>query len=357
METLLGVHGRQTSYPVRESSEIAAARRAANELARQHGLDETAAGRVALVVMEAGTNIVKHAREGQILLRPVTQAGMPGVEVIALDGGPGIANLAASMRDGTSTAGSYGVGLGAMRRMADEFDVYSSAGKGTVIWMTVWAKQQTQQTQQPAPPWQLGVVCLPLAGETVCGDAWGVCGDAGKLCVMVADGLGHGPIAAEAAEAATSLLADCLDLPPAALMQNTHGALRSTRGAAVAIAHIDCTAEQVSFAGIGNIAACVVGNAHDMHDMHDIQRRQLISHNGIVGINMRRAHEVTVPWSARSTLILHSDGLGTRWALEPYPGLLHCHPAVIAAVLYRDFTRGRDDVTVLVIRTHPDFSS
>lgn len=342
METILGARHPQLSLQVRESSEIAAARRAGNDLARQHGFDDTDCGRVALVIMEAATNIVKHAGHGEILLRPVVAGDVPGVEIIAIDSGPGITNLAASMQDGTSTAGSYGVGLGAMRRVADEFDIHSLAGKGSAIWMMIWAGKPAGL----ASAWRIGTVCLPLPGEEICGDAWAVCGGAGCVTIVVADGLGHGPSAAKASEAACAVLSGCSDLPPAALMHDAHHALRSTRGAAVAVARIDCSLEQTTFAGVGNIAACVV-------DHH--QRRQLVSHNGIVGSNMRKAQEMTATWSDDSTIVLHSDGLGTRWHLDQYPGLAACHPALIAAVLYRDFSRRRDDVTVLVIQENKDY--
>ena len=65
---------------------------------------------------------------------------------------------------------------------------------------------------------------------------------------------------------------------------------------------------------------------------------------------MRKVQEFVLPWNAGAMLIMQSDGLASRWDLEQYPGLIGCHPALIAAVLYRDYTRGRDDVAVLVAR-------
>lgn len=346
METILGFSQRQLSFQIRETSEIAAARRGGNELARRHGLDATTCGRVALVIMEAATNILKHASHGEILLRPVSAGDANGIEIIALDTGPGIANLAASMQDGASTAGSYGVGLGAMQRVADEFDIHTLADKGSAIWMMVWAGKPGGLLSS----WKIGAVCLPYPGEDVCGDAWALCGDAGGLAIMVADGLGHGPLASAASEAATALLAHCADQPPSALMHDAHGALRGTRGAAVAIARIDCASEQTVFAGVGNIAACVINP--DAHGQN--LRRQLVSYNGIIGSNMHKLKEMNVAWSQDATIILHSDGLGTRWDIDQYPGLAACHPSLIAAVLYRDFSRKRDDVTVLVVRENKD---
>jgi Stage II sporulation protein E (SpoIIE) len=129
-------------------------------------------------------------------------------------------------------------------------------------------------------------------------------------------------------------------LAPAALVQFAHGALRSTRGAALAVAELDL-AQEVRYAGIGNIAGVVLAPGGNRH---------LVSHNGIVGHDMRKVQEFVYPWSSDALLVMHSDGLATHWTLDQYPGLAGRHPSLIAGVLYRDFTRGRDDVMVLVAR-------
>ena len=76
----------------------------------------------------------------------------------------------------------------------------------------------------------------------------------------------------------------------------------------------------------------------------------MVSHNGTVGHVTRKVQEFVYPWLPGALVIMHSDGLGTQWSLERYPGLALRDPALIAGVLYRDFQRGRDDVTVLVAR-------
>ena len=337
MEAVLNKLGKQTAYHVGESSEIAAARRAGNALARQLGFDEVRTGQLAIVITEAATNIVKHAGEGEILLRALHAGERAGVEVIALDRGPGMANVALRMEDGNSTAGTYGVGLGAISRLAPEFDIYSVEGQGTVLFMTVW----NGAAGVPLSDWEVGAVCLPIPSEEVCGDAWDVAIASWGLTVGMADGLGHGPQAAVASEAAVALLAGHPSTGVSELMQLAHGALHGTRGAAVALAAIDCDAGELTFAGIGNIAGCIFDGA---------ARRHLMSHNGIVGSNLRKVQKFSHPWAPGAMLVMHSDGLGTRWDLDAYPGLVFRHPGLIAAVLYRDFARQRDDVSVLVIR-------
>jgi hypothetical protein len=295
-----------------------------------------------LLVTEAATNVLKHAGHGEILLRPVRRGGAHGVEVVALDHGPGMRDLADNMEDGTSSAGSYGVGLGAMRRMAAEFDVYTAPGKGTVLYMVLWAGA--------APPQdilQVGLVCQPILGEFACGDSWSMSSGPTQATLMVADGLGHGPLAAQASNAAAEAIARDPGLPPAALLDDAHAMLRHTRGAAVSVAQVDTHAEELCYAGVGNVAA---------HLFNGAERKQLVSHNGIVGSNMRKVQEFVMPWHPGAMLVMHSDGLGSRWDLDQYPGLVSRHPAVIAAVLYRDFSRKRDDVAVLVVRDVQDLA-
>jgi len=201
METVLNSLSPQTIHHISESSAIAAARRAGNNLAAMLGLNETVAGKAALVITEAATNILKHAGTGDILLRGLAEGNARGIEILAIDKGPGFANLEQAMRDGMSTAGSYGVGMGAMQRLADEFDLHADRTHGCALRMAVWAKDA-----RPPSEWTVGSVCLPLPSEHECGDAWGIACRDEQLLIMVADGLGHGPEAARASQAAIELV-------------------------------------------------------------------------------------------------------------------------------------------------------
>ncbi|NEX59455.1 ATP-binding protein [Noviherbaspirillum galbum] len=339
METILSANLRQVAVEVADASAVGAARRLAAEAARRAGLTEARAGDVALLATEAATNILKHAGKGEILVRPLGAGASGGVEILAIDSGPGMADPARSMVDGNTTAGSYGIGLGAMRRVANIFDIHTEPGKGTVIAMAVYGDGGTG----PAGAVHVGAICVPMPGESACGDAWALAIGPTEAHILVADGLGHGPLAAAASETACDVLAANPGVPPAAAIQDMHLALRATRGAAIGIARIDTIAEEVTFAGVGNIMASIYDGA---------ARRQMVSHNGIVGSNMHKVQEFTHPWNAGSLMLLCSDGIGTRWDLNQYAGLALCQPSVIAGVLYRDFARGRDDATVLVVREH-----
>ena len=322
---------------VEDASAVGHARRSAQRLAHELGFTATGAGRAALVATELATNILKHAGRGELLLRALAPA-RPALELLALDAGPGMENVAACLRDGYSSAGSPGTGLGAIARLSQTFDLYSLPGTGTAVVAHLY--------DGPAAPAVdgIGAVCLPLAGESRCGDGWAVDRADGATRALIADGLGHGPLAADAADVAldtfcTRTSADA----PHQLIEHLHAALRRTRGAAVATAHIDAARGTVRYAGVGNIVACVASGP-------DGECRRLVSQNGTAGLQIRKTLEFTYPWPPGATLIAHSDGLATQWQLARYPGLLARHPALLAGVLYRDYRRGRDDVTVLVVR-------
>lgn len=327
----------QVCVAVTESSEPAAARRAAVALAQDAAMDESAVANLALVVTELATNLFKHAQGGELLMRRLGVDGQEGIEVLSVDKGPGISNVGLSLADGYSTAGSPGTGLGSVVRTAGEFDVYSQPGKGTLVVARVFSSRRSASRHAQL----LGVVRQAKRGEEVCGDSWIARWFADGWVCAVADGLGHGITAADAATAIIEAVRRAPSrLSPIEILEAAHHAAKPTRGAAFGVAVFDQAAGVVRFAGIGNIAAVVLSGG---------EARHLVSQNGIVGHDYRKASEFSQPWQADSVLLLHSDGIGTQWNMERYPGLLARDPSVIAGLLYRDFVRGRDDATVVVL--------
>jgi anti-sigma regulatory factor (Ser/Thr protein kinase) len=336
--------------PVTELSHIAQARRTATKLAGNLGLSETDVGKVALIITELGMNLVKHAAQGQLLIRGLSQNDTNGIELLALDKGPGMTNVAACLRDGYSTAGSLGTGLGAIVRTASFSEIYSIPLSGTVVLAQIFGnreavpgdRQNRGTVGTPAnQPLTVSGVSIPKSGETACGDAWGLHQRPERSVLMVVDGLGHGPLAADAAQEALRVFHSRTMFPPAQMIEALHHGLRATRGAAVAVAEINHAQQQIQYCGVGNIAGTILTAPG---------RRSLVSHNGIVGHELRRIQEFTYHWPEDALLVMHSDGLMSRWDLSAYPGLLTRHLSVISAVLYRDFSRGRDDVTVVVAK-------
>ncbi|MFI5489526.1 ATP-binding SpoIIE family protein phosphatase [Micromonospora echinaurantiaca] len=323
-------------FRVETSSAASTVRRAAERLAGQLGMSEADTADLAIVAAELTSNLVKHADEGNLLLRPVRREGEAGVELVAVDSGPGMADLSLSSRDGHSTTGTLGIGLGAIVRQATWFDGYSRPGRGTVLAVQLWPGQPVTEG-----PW-VGGLTRPLTGETVSGDAFAARVVEGRHQVLVCDGLGHGPLASAASDAALGAFRAAPPGPPAAVVQHLHGAMSHTRGAALAVAEPDPAAGVLRYSGLGNISASVVGG--------DGRRRGLVSLPGIAGHQRPVVREYDYPFDADALLVMHSDGVTDRWQLADYPGLAERSPLVMAATLLRDAGVRRDDACVLVAR-------
>lgn len=329
------------AVPVLDSSEVASARRIALQCAHELRLSETTGARGALAATELATNLIKHGGGGRIVFGSDGDDGHRALILIAIDKGRGISSVAAAMHDGYSTAGSPGTGLGAISRAASSIDVYSLPDRGTAILCRI-EDEVTPRPSITAPPRiRVGGVCIAKTGEDVPGDAWTASLTRDTATVAVVDGLGHGPIAATAAGAAVRVFAAHPQEELPRLMEDAHGALRPTRGAAVGIARIHAAQSRVDFAGVGNIAGTIAA---------DESVRRVVSLNGIVGHEMRKVQTFSYPWTASSVLLLQSDGISTSWNAASYPGLMQHDPGLIAAVIYRDHCRGTDDATVVVAR-------
>jgi anti-sigma regulatory factor (Ser/Thr protein kinase) len=325
------------SMRITDESGVGAARREAAALGRSLALDEQTAGRLAIVVNELGHNLCRHARGGELVVRRVEAGGKTGVEVLALDKGPGMADVGRALGDGYSTRGSAGTGLGAVRRQSQEFDIYSQVGAGTAVLARIFG----DGGRMTAPT--IGGVCVAKPGEEIAGDGWLAAGDAARTVIMVADGLGHGPDAAAASRAATTLLRREWQRAPSAILEAAHAELKSTRGAAVAVAAVERATRELVFSGIGNIFAQIVHGA-------DASTVGIPSAYGTIGGDVRRIHDQRFPFAGDDLLLFATDGVRPKWSWTTYPGLLRRDPALVAAVLYRDYSSGRDDSTVVVSR-------
>ena len=341
IDRLVTVCGTSMSLDVDEQSQIGAARRSAVALGRTQKLDADALGRLAIVITEAATNIVLHGGHGVIVLRCLT-AGSPGIEMLALDKGPGIYDVERAMIDGYSTAGTAGRGLGGIKRLSDVFAMHSERGKGTAVLARVCERVPGSDRAPPTASLddRFGVVCVPLRGETECGDAWRIVADKQRTAVLLVDGLGHGPEAAAAAAAATKSFSEHASGPADRVLVALDAAIRGTRGAALSIALIDHAANDLQFCGVGNV---------DGRVFDDGPAAYLVPQNGIVGSGMPPLRCANVPWHKGSRLVMHSDGVLAKWRLDAYPKLKTAHPALLAGVIYRDFVRGKDDATVVVL--------
>jgi anti-sigma regulatory factor (Ser/Thr protein kinase) len=322
-------------FPMGDSSRVGEARRHAAQAAVDCGLDEVEAGRLAIIVTELGNNLVRHARGGRLLV--AARPGRREVEVIAMDSGPGIDNLDRCLSDGYSTGGTPGTGLGAVRRLASDFDIHSTVPHGTI------AVARVRASGAPADSglFAVGGVSLAAPGETVCGDSWAFASEGQRAALLVADGLGHGPDAAVASMAAVEVFRQDPLAAPRQQVERFHARLRSTRGAALSVMVADTAAGTIRTSGAGNIFGRVLSGVED---------RTLLSQHGTAGLTIRTPDETSIAWPAHALLVACSDGIETRWKPELLRPVLSLDPAIAAALLVRDHFRGRDDATAVVVR-------
>jgi anti-sigma regulatory factor (Ser/Thr protein kinase) len=319
---------------VEDPSAVAACRGAGLALAGRLRFPASRADELALAVTEAATNLHKHARQGMLMLRISRDGGKPGIELVTIDAGPGFADTRAVMRDGHSTSGTLGIGLGAIRRLADFCDLYSAPGHGTVLVARFW----------PAPhaiaiPY--AGLLRPITGETECGDNYGAFRDTadGTITGVLCDGLGHGPLAATAAAEAVAAVLEDPGREPAALVEHAHRRMGHTRGGAIGVVQV--TAETVSFVGLGNITATLLG---------DRTRRNMLSVPGIAGHQARAIRQFSYETAPATAVVLHSDGISSRWEAAALPGLAARDPLVIAAALLAEGGTHRDDAGIMVLK-------
>jgi anti-sigma regulatory factor (Ser/Thr protein kinase) len=318
---------------VEDASAVAACRNAALTMADRLQFPAARADQLALAVTEAASNLHKHAAEGALGLGVNRDDDPPGIDLVTIDAGPGLADVDVVLRDGHSTAGTLGIGLGAIRRLADSCDLYSRPGRGTAL----AARFTPGKTASPSPRWA-GLI-RPITGETECGDAYGAVQLGATITAVMCDGLGHGPLAAAAAAEGVTAFLDDPAGDPATLLGRMHRRMAGTRGGTVGVVQLGGGIAR--FSGLGNIAASILGQG---------RRKSMISIPGIAGLQARTIRQFEYELPPGAAVILHSDGISNRWEAAALPGLETRDPLLIAAVLLGAAGIHRDDAGILVLK-------
>ena len=342
---------------IKDEAQVGAVRRGVHRFASRLGFEADRLAELDIVVQEIATNAARYASGGGCLHWAETLGEEPGLELFYFDKGPGIYDLDRALRDGFSSGGSLGTGFGAMRRLLDEFDAYSTV-KGTTRRLTT-GRRSTCGTAILGRKWvtppadaarderarhhsrRLGVWSRPRPGEETNGDAYFVGHHDGETLLAVVDGLGHGRGAREAAAAAVEVLEQWRGEPLDELTRAVHDALRATRGAVMGAVAINHARETFAYAGVGNVEVRVLGAAEPARP---------IPSNGTLGARLSQVRVWPHRWTEGSTLVIASDGISASWDAAAYPGLAARSPQLLAGVLLRDFGRNSDDATVLVYR-------
>lgn len=339
-------------FVVADRSYVNLVKRDISKLAESYGFNETEIGRINIAVSELATNLIKHVAEGgELLVKPIGE-DLAGMEIISIDRGRGLAEPERMLEDGFSTSGTQGEGLGAIMRQSSFFDYYTQVNGGSIFLLRFF-KQVTPSPyltrQIPRPEkLEIGAVMVAKNNETLCGDGWDLVQTDSTTYLATFDGLGHGPEAHAAASQAIDTFRKNYAQPPADCLRAIHAGIRRTRGAVGAICCFTKKTSELEFCGVGNINGKIF-SASAPKTVSVI--KNLISYNGILGHNIPNTlHNQRTELPVSRLLVLHSDGIKSRWDITKYPDLHRHDPSLIAAVIYRDFGRGTDDTLVVVAK-------
>ncbi|RIJ42543.1 ATP-binding protein [Pontibacter oryzae] len=329
-----------------DKSYASIAKREISKMADEAGMAPADIGKLNIVVSEMTSNLAKHSKEGGELL--VRLIGQVGIEIICLDKGPGMPEPQRMLEDGVSTYGSAGEGLGAIKRQSDVFDMFSQVEVGTVILSRVYKSDFNLQRHLLEMRHEIGYVMVAKPNETLCGDGLAIIQKGAETYLLALDGLGHGAHANEAARAAVEAFRAYAPHHPVDMLRHVHQQIRRTRGAVGMAVNISSNSHKISYCGIGNISGKLY--AADI-SLTGSPYKNIISYNGILGHNIPGTlNNQQLDWGRNKMLILHSDGLRSRWELTKYQSLNRHHATTIAAVLYKEQSRQTDDTMVLVCK-------
>ena len=303
--------------------------------------DEKKLGEIDIIVAEMVSNLVKHAKGGQVLVKLINESGIPGIEIISMDDGPGMTDVARMMPDGISTKNTLGHGLGAIKRLSDVFQVYSQKSWGTILLSRVFTQSLPLRLKDTSKV-EIKAIQLSKPGEKVCGDGFYHSVSNEQLKLFLGDGLGHGPEAAKAVAQAGEAFIRCQEQAPGDILRYIHDAVKKTRGLVGTVAIFDLAAKMWRICGVGNIIT-KMGNAKTL--------KSYLPYNGIIGLNLPNTlNAQEINYESGQQLIMTSDGLKTRWDIAKYPAISRYDLSIPAAILLKDFARNTDDMSVIACK-------
>lgn len=326
-------------YKIDDRSLIAFIKREIHNLALQLGFTPHRAAETDIIVAELTSNLIKFADGGDLLYRANHNNGLNEIEIYCLDKGIGIENVGRIMNDGYSTSNTLGQGLGAIKRLSNDYQIYSMKGWGTVQYIKICDKAE-YVIPLAESGFNAAALSVNYPGEKVCGDGYYIKYTRKGFQIFVGDGLGHGAHAHEAVQQAIKAFKQCAENDPIAVLRHIHDHVKKSRGLVATIVCVDYGAANWQICGIGNINTRIYSG---------LDNKTYTPYNGILGHNIPRTlNNTAVPYQKHQIIIMHSDGLRTRWNLSELTSIIKQSPGMIASVLYKDNVRGTDDATILV---------
>jgi anti-sigma regulatory factor (Ser/Thr protein kinase) len=330
-----------TSYKIDDRSFVAFVKREIHQQAVKAAFSPTRVGNIDIIVSELTSNIIKHAERGELLYKFSEENNYKLLEIICIDGGSGIKDIAHSMKDGVSATKTLGNGLGALQRLSDTFQVYSVVKWGTICYCKIYSEPYASPLDSSFIKFKALNVSMP--GQKVSGDGFDVEFNKDHTRIFMGDGLGHGKEAHDAVQLAISNFKLSNTNDPKEILRHIHEPAKKSRGLVGTAVVADHQLKKWTMCGIGNISTRLY---------EGVETKSYVSYNGIIGLNIPttlKNHESEL--GKHQCLIMSSDGISKRWELSQFPAILRYDPLMLAAVIYKECARKIDDMSILIART------
>ena len=324
-----------TSFRADDRSFFSLIKKDVHKIVLEAGFSQAKVSEIDIIVAELTSNLSKHASGGELLLHIGKKYDKKFVELICLDDGPGISDLGKVLLDGYSSTSTLGHGLGSIKRLSDEFDIYSLKDWGTIVLSRLYEEELPYRRKQ----YDFNIINVPKSGEKLSGDGYYFTPLKNGFKILLADGLGHGPEAHKAVKEACIAFNLCTEEGPADTIRFLHNSIRKTRGMVATVVFYNTHQQQWTVAGVGNVA---------LKWMNWNNNKNHVSYNGIIGHNIPNTlNEAVVSKEEFSQFIACSDGIRSKWDLSKFPSILRYDGTIIAAAIYKEFSRKTDDTSVM----------
>jgi anti-sigma regulatory factor (Ser/Thr protein kinase) len=326
-------------YAVEDRSYTAFIKREIHNSISKHGFNESRIGVVDIIISELTSNLLKHAKGGELFSRIIFENNIPTLEIICLDEGAGIADVRHVIKDGVSTAKTLGHGLGAIQRLSDFFQIYSLSNWGTIIYSKVQANKAPSHGGRKKVI-EIKALCVPKPGYEVSGDGCFVKNFLHETHIFFGDGLGHGIEASKVIGLAIESFRNCHENEPFEILRCMHNDTRRTRGLVGTVAVLNHKTRQWKICGVGNIMTRIYSG---------LLQKNFRPYNGIIGLNIPNSLSNHIYEAENNQyLVMCSDGIRSRWDFTKYSTLFKYDMMMIASMIYKDFTRRNDDSTIMI---------
>lgn len=309
---------------------------------KRKGLRDVILEKMELVCNEVITNQVKHAKGSGMVQLWENGGSRPSLDFFALDYGPGIEDLEHAKKDGTTTTGTMGRGLGAIERLSSESSIYTIAKSHHAAdqWhgTAVWARFDIEK-HKTRPKIEYGVYLRALHDDFYNGDCIHLKTESTSIRWLHIDGLGHGKEAEDAVQPANGVIE--IDTEIGERMGIVSQRLNAGRGGVGIMAELDINKESVAITGVGDMSVYIISNG---------EKRQIALSPGVLGHGHRSIEVSNLAFPKQALLITASDGIRASWNIKTLPYLWRLHPQMIALVMGQILGRNNDDRSLVVVR-------